>query len=132
MHYVKQKTVPKIKCLRTLWNPFLAKFKATLNDLGQKKTRIRCCKTFRLLGSTTLCKTPYSELFWSVFSRIRAEYGEIRSISPYSVQTQENVDQNNSSCSTSQNINLIHPSGLFLYPLKTSEHSWFSDFFRGV
>ena len=107
MHYVKQKTVPKIKCLRTPWNPFLAKFKATLNDLGQKKTRIRCCKTFRLLGSTTLCKTPYSELFWSVFSRIRAEYGEILRISPYSVQTQENVDQNNSSCNTSQNIILF-------------------------
>ena len=25
-------------------------------------------------------KCPYSELFWSVFSRIRIEYGEIRSI----------------------------------------------------
>ena len=24
-------------------------------------------------------KCPYSELFWSAFSRIRAEYGEIRS-----------------------------------------------------
>ena len=39
---------------------------------------------------------PYSELFWSVFSRIRTEYGEIRSISPYSVQMRENKDQNNS------------------------------------
>ena len=28
-------------------------------------------------------KRPYSELFWSVISRIRTEYGEIRSISPY-------------------------------------------------
>ena len=25
-------------------------------------------------------KCPYSELFWSVFSRIRTEYGEVRSI----------------------------------------------------
>ena len=25
-------------------------------------------------------KCPYSELFWSVFSNIRTEYGEIRSI----------------------------------------------------
>ena len=25
-------------------------------------------------------KCPYSELFWSVFSRIQTEYGEIRSI----------------------------------------------------
>ena len=27
-------------------------------------------------------KCPYSELFWPAFSRIRTEYGEIRSISP--------------------------------------------------
>ena len=41
-------------------------------------------------------KCPYSELFWSAFSRIRTEYGEIRSISPYSVCMRENADQNNS------------------------------------
>ena len=39
---------------------------------------------------------PYSELFWSVFSRIWIEYGEMLHISPYSVQIRENVDQNNS------------------------------------
>ena len=39
---------------------------------------------------------PYSELFWSVFSRIWTEYREIQSISPYSVQIWENADQNNS------------------------------------
>ena len=39
-------------------------------------------------------KWPYSELFWSAISRIRTEYGEIRSISP--VQMRENADQNNS------------------------------------
>ena len=39
---------------------------------------------------------PYSELFWSVFSRIRTEYGEILRISPYSVQMRENANQNNS------------------------------------
>ena len=38
----------------------------------------------------------YSELFWSSFSRIRTEYGEIQSISPYSVQMPENAAQNNS------------------------------------
>ena len=37
-----------------------------------------------------------SELFWSVFSRIRTEYGEILHISPYSVRMPENMDQNNS------------------------------------
>ena len=41
-------------------------------------------------------KCLYSELFWSVFSRIRTEYGEIRSISPYSVQMLETTDQSNS------------------------------------
>ena len=41
-------------------------------------------------------KCPYSELFWSVFSRIWTEYGEILRISPYSVRMRENADQNNS------------------------------------
>ena len=41
-------------------------------------------------------KCPYSELFWSAFSRIRTEYGEIPSISPYSFRMRENADQNNS------------------------------------
>ena len=41
-------------------------------------------------------KCPYSELFWSAFSRIRTEYGVIRSISPYSARKRENADQNNS------------------------------------
>ena len=31
--------------------------------------------------------------FWSVFSCIRTEYGELRSISPYSVRIQESTDQ---------------------------------------
>ena len=39
---------------------------------------------------------PYSEFFWSVFSRIRTEYGEILRISPYSVRMWENTDQKNS------------------------------------
>ena len=41
-------------------------------------------------------KCPYSDLFWSVFSRIWTEYGEIWSISPYSVRLRENKDQHNS------------------------------------
>ena len=39
---------------------------------------------------------PHSELFWSVFSRIWTEYGEIGSISPYSVRMRENTGHNNS------------------------------------
>ena len=38
-------------------------------------------------------KYPYLEFFWSVFSRIRPEYGEILCISPYLVQMRENTDQ---------------------------------------
>ena len=41
-------------------------------------------------------KCPYSELFWSAFSRVQTEYGEILRISPQSVWMRENVDQNNS------------------------------------
>ena len=54
----------------------------------------RVCKNCLTLALRKKC--PYSELFWSVFSRIRTEYGEILRISPYSVQMRENTDQNNS------------------------------------
>ena len=39
---------------------------------------------------------PYLEFFWSVFSHIRTEYAEIRSISPYSVRMWKNTDKKNS------------------------------------
>ena len=38
-------------------------------------------------------KCLYLEFFWSVFSRIWTEYGEIRSISPYAVRMRENTDR---------------------------------------
>ena len=41
-------------------------------------------------------KCPYSELFWSVFSHIQTELGEMRSIFPYSVRMLKNTDQNKS------------------------------------
>ena len=41
-------------------------------------------------------KRMYSELFWSVSSCTRTEYGEIFPISTYSVRILENEDQNNS------------------------------------
>ena len=47
-----------------------------------------------LLQRTLREMCPYSELFWSVFSRIRTQSGKIRSISPYSIQMRENTDQN--------------------------------------
>ena len=41
-------------------------------------------------------KFPYSELFWSIFSGIWAEYKNILCICPYSVRIRVNTDQNNS------------------------------------
>ena len=47
-------------------------------------------KSQKVHDRLTLCeKCPYSEFFWSVFSRIRT-------ISPYSVRMWENTDQKNS------------------------------------
>ena len=62
---------------------------------------IKTLEEFLKFLRITLCeKCPYSELFWSTYSCIRTEYGEIRSISrsisPYSVQMRKNADQNNS------------------------------------
>ena len=41
-------------------------------------------------------KCPYTESFWSTFSCIQTEYGEVRSISLYSVWMREIAVQNNS------------------------------------
>ena len=38
-------------------------------------------------------KYPNMEFLWSVFSRIWAEYGDLRSKSPYSVRMRENTHQ---------------------------------------
>ena len=63
----------------------------------------RCDKTETLAWNrlkswwlTLRKKYRYSELFWSVFSRIRTEYGEILLISLYLVQMRENTDHNDS------------------------------------
>ena len=41
-------------------------------------------------------KSPSSELFWSVFSLIGTEYGDLLGKSPYSIRLWENTDQKNS------------------------------------
>ena len=41
-------------------------------------------------------KYPYLEFFWSVFSRIWTEYGELLRICQYSVKMRENMDHKNS------------------------------------
>ena len=40
-------------------------------------------------------KSLYSEFFWSVFSCIWTEYGEVLRISPYPVRIWENAEQKN-------------------------------------
>ena len=57
---------------------------------------VKWCGAHLKLGASRCKRCPYSELFWSVFSNMRTEYGEIRSIFPYSVRMRENTDQNNS------------------------------------
>ena len=52
-----------------------------------------CALIFSPLTDILRGKWPCSELFWSAFFRIRTEYGEIRSISPYSVRMRENVQK---------------------------------------
>ena len=39
---------------------------------------------------------PNTEFFWSAFSRIWIEYGDLRSKSPYLIQIRENTEQKNS------------------------------------
>ena len=41
-------------------------------------------------------KRPFSEFLWSVFPRIRTEYGEVLRTSPCSVRMRESTDQENS------------------------------------
>ena len=49
-----------------------------------------------IVNRKTLCKgRPYSEFFWSVFSRIPAEYGDLQSKSLSLVRIWENTDQKN-------------------------------------
>ena len=46
--------------------------------------------------------------FWSVFSRIRTEYGENRSISPYSGRIRENSHQKTPYLDTFHAVNKVH------------------------
>ena len=66
----------------------------------QKPSAVACPDMLQVSGS--VFELPYrhcvesvqiQSCFWSVFFRIRSEYGEIRSISPYSLRLRENTDQ---------------------------------------
>ena len=54
------------------------------------------CSNFFFLTLAPRKQCPYSELFWSILSGIQIQYGEIRSMSPYSVRMQKSTDQNDS------------------------------------
>ena len=79
------------ECFEVIMHNFILTLLLDVNYFDKKL--YQKCLTMKL---SLRKKWPYSELFWSVFSHIRTEYGEIRSISPYSVRMRENVDQNNS------------------------------------
>ena len=66
-----------------------------INKIHEKALRlVYKDETFLSFALRKRCR--YSKLFWSAFSRIWTGYGEIRSISPYSVGMRENTHQNNS------------------------------------
>ena len=58
----------------------------------RKDFNIQECVVFMTLRE----KCPFSEFLWSIIFRIRTEYGEIRSMFPYSVRMPESKDKNNS------------------------------------
>ena len=65
-------------------------------EISQRIKMKRSTKICNMLGTWPLRKKClYSELFWSAGSRIQTEYGEIRSISPYSAGMREKATQNN-------------------------------------
>ena len=70
----------------------------------------------RRISLNEIKKCPYSELFWSAFSRVRTEYGEILRISSYSVRIREKTDQKNSEYVHFSRSEL-HPYSLGLYKI---------------
>ena len=76
--------------VKNLWFIYFYTFYATFWDFSKSfPSSIAWRPTLRK-------KCPNSELFWSVYSCIRTKYREIFRISPCSVWTLENTDQNNS------------------------------------
>ena len=97
--YILNKYCIRFEIMRLDWlrNSILSK-NTGIKSKGNFNT-LKLLKRLRVLlnfGQTLRKNYWYSELFWSVFSRIWTDYGEIRSISLYSVQMREIADQNNS------------------------------------
>ena len=97
--YILNKYCIRFEIMRLDWlrNSILSK-NTGIKSKGNFNT-LKLLKRLRVLfnfGQTLRKNYWYSELFWSVFFRIWTDYGEIRSISLYSVQMREIADQNNS------------------------------------
>ena len=87
-------------CLNSSYCYFALLVRLTTFGFGFLCKIARAVGIFFIFWLFSLCKMcPFSELFWSIFSRIQTEYGKILRISPYSLystRTRKNADQNNS------------------------------------
>ena len=82
------------KATNTFFNNDTTYVKISIQNIWFKPKNIESTKRPLIKQESVLRKKcPYSELFWSAFSGIRTEYGEIRNIFPYSVWMRENTDQ---------------------------------------
>ena len=70
----------------------------------------------------TACKSVriWNLFFWSVFSHFRTEYGEIRSISWYSVRMRENTDQKTPNTDTFHAVSVSGPRSFSIFSSLTS------------
>ena len=96
-----------------------------------RKSRIMMA-IWNLDGFTLREMCPYSEFFWSVFSRNQTEYGEIRNVSPYSVQMRKNTDQKNSEYRYfSRSVQCFMKSILFHESVILQDRKHFLKLFQG-
>ena len=73
-------------------------------------------------------KCPYLEFFWSIFPRSWTKYGEIRSISLYSVRMQKNTDQENSEYGNfSGSVGHVHCLKMQLKITKSEKTAFFEN-----
>ena len=84
---------------KSLWS--CCQYRINMNMIYENRRRSASNDPFTRAFLWLLCfvslheRHRYSELFWSLFSRIRTEYGDIVRISTYSVELRENTDQKN-------------------------------------
>ena len=86
-----------------VWSPFL-KSDITLTENAQRRAsryvpdinKLKYQERREAMNLATLTLRKNVEIFWSVFSLIQTEYGDLRCKSLYSIQMRENTDQKNS------------------------------------